>query len=174
MRMEGHTREQIELAADRAAILDRRMKRVLHRYLSELPKSERSELKAALGQALETTTGTISRQASPRDLPFQCRLKAAASVLAPDLFHQLLAVEHAVVGEMQDRGGDETEALRELARKCHALTGESLEILEDHVIDQEEELRLRKLLSEIDEYKQVLLSRLENRSAKVSKLRGVG
>lgn len=90
MRISSELQQQMEEAGRLAAELDRRVKRALHRGISRLPRTERAIVKAALAEALETTSGTIARQAQPRDLPWQGRLLAAAKLILPECYREML------------------------------------------------------------------------------------
>jgi hypothetical protein len=91
-RIPAELQMRIDAAREAAASHNRALKRALHRGFARLTGTERHLLKAALAEALETSGGTIARQAKTGDLPFQARVLSAAQVLAPELYDELLDV----------------------------------------------------------------------------------
>lgn len=78
----GPSASEIEQARGLADAVDAALKRTQHKYFGD----NGVVLKEALGDALDTNAGTISRQTRIHDLPSQARMLGALKVLCPELW----------------------------------------------------------------------------------------
>jgi hypothetical protein len=82
----GPSASEIEQARGLADAVDAASKRAMHKYFGD----NGAVLKEALGEALDTSKGSISRQTQIRDLPVQYRILGALKVLCPELWRAIL------------------------------------------------------------------------------------